>query len=125
MNAASGPEGPQGPTPRREIGMRNAELEDRGDRGTAAGSRQKLDAGIQRTAVGGQRIEVGIQGTEHKSVKAAAVKKVTATGKQMAGTKSRKIDAREQRAENAPLQQRTQAGKRPAESKKQKRKVTI
>ena len=105
--------------------MRNAELEDRGDRGTAAGSRQKLDAGIQRTAVGGQRIEVGIQGTEHKSVKAAAVKKVTATGKQMAGTKSRKIDAREQRAENAPLQQRTQAGKRPAESKKQKRKVTI
>jgi len=25
MNAASGPEGPQGPTPRREVGMRNAE----------------------------------------------------------------------------------------------------
>ena len=103
--------------------MRNAELEDRGDRGTAAGSRQKLDAGIQRTAVGGQRIEVGIQGTEHKSVKAAAVKKVTATGKQMAGTKSPKIDVREQRAKNIPLKQTTKGGTRKAEAKVQKREV--
>ena len=105
--------------------MRNAELKDRGDRGTAAGSRQKLDAGIQRTAVGGRRTEVAGQRTAvggqkavPKSLKTAAVKKVAATGKQMAGAKRRKIDIREQRAENAPLQQRTQAGKRPAESKK-------
>jgi hypothetical protein len=48
-----------------------------------------------------------------------------AAGKPMAGAKSRKIDVRKQRAGNAPLQQRTQAGKRPAEIKKQKRKVTI
>jgi hypothetical protein len=157
LNVASGPEGPQGPTPRREVGLRpagvrgayapegmrppahgglrpggNAELKDSGDRLTAAGSRQKLDAGIQRTDVRGQRTEVGGRRTEvagqktvPKSLKTAAVKKVAATGKPMAGAKSRKIDVREQRAENSPLKQTTRAGKRQAEIKEQKRKVTI
>jgi hypothetical protein len=53
------------------------------------------------------------------------VKKVAATGKQMADAKSRKIDVREQRAENSPPKQTTQAGKRQAGIKEQKRKVTI
>ena len=104
-----------------EVGMRNAEIKGRSGQVRAvraAGSRKKTGAGIQRTEVGGQK-------TVPKSLKTAAVKKVAATGKPTAGAKSRKIDVRKQRAENAPLQQRTQAGKRPAESKKKKRKVTI
>jgi hypothetical protein len=53
------------------------------------------------------------------------VKKVAATGKQMAGAKNGKIDVREQRAENAPLKPATQTGKRQAGIKEQKRKVRI
>jgi hypothetical protein len=53
------------------------------------------------------------------------VKKAAAAGEQMTGAKSRNLDVREQRAENAPLKQTTHAGKRQAETRKQKKKVTI
>jgi hypothetical protein len=117
----------------------NTKLKASGDRVTAAGSRQKLDdrqakaevAG-QRTAVRGRRTGVGRRRTEvagqkavPRSLKTAAVKKAAAAGEQMTGAKSRNLDVREQRAENPPLKQTTHAGKRQAETRKQKKKVTI
>ena len=131
LNAASGPEGP---TPRREDGMRKAEggrpkAEFKGSGAwlTAAGSRQRPDAGGQKTEVGGQK-------TEHKGLKTGAVKKVPAAGSQIAGDKSCKLDVREQRAEtighqrsrpSTPLKQTTQGETRKAGVKEQKRKVRI
>ncbi|MGB9437939.1 MAG: hypothetical protein WCB15_08360, partial [Desulfobacterales bacterium] len=107
----------------------------------AVGREQRADAGIQRAEVGGQRTEVGGRRTEvtgqktiPKSLKTAAVKRVAATGRPMAGDESRKIDVRGQRAKtigpqrsrpSTALNQAPQDGKQQAEIKKQKKKVTI
>jgi hypothetical protein len=58
------------------------------------------------------------QKTQHQSLKPGPVKKVAASGKQMTGDKSRKIDVREQRAETIPLKQTTKGVIRKAEIKK-------
>ena len=95
---------------------------------------RKMDAGQPKAEVEGPRTEVTGQKTVPKSLKTAAVKRVVATGRPMAGDKSRKIDVREQRAKtigpqrsrpSTPLNQAPQDGKQQAEIKKQKRKVTI
>jgi hypothetical protein len=154
LNAASGPEGLQGPTPRREGGMGNAELKGSGARVTAAGSRQEPAVGRQKrlnaegsrrkTEVGGQKTEgrrqrilnaegglrqaqtsrMGNAEFRGKGDQVAAV-----GGKQIAGDKSRKIEVREQRAETIS-QKRSRPSTalkqttRKAEIKEQKKKVT-
>ena len=159
LNVASGPEGPQGPTPRREGGLRpagvkgacapegmrppppkglrpgeKAQVADGRNQLPAVGREQRADAGIQRTEVGGRRTEVTGQKTVPKSLKTAAVKRVVATGRPMAGDKSRKIDVREQRAKtigpqrsrpSTSLNPAPQERKRKAEVKEPKRKVRI
>jgi len=113
-----------------EVGGQRTEV---GGRRTEVVGRRTEVAG-RRTEVGGPRTEVTRQKTVPKSLKTAAVKKVAATGRPMAGDKSRKMDVREQRAKtigpqrsrpSAPLNQTPQDRKQPAEIKKQKRKVTI
>jgi hypothetical protein len=71
-----------------------------------------------------RKIDAGQRKTQHKRLKPEALKKVAAADKQMTGDKSRKIDAREQRAETTPLKQTTKGGTRKAEIKERKRKVT-
>jgi hypothetical protein len=101
---------------------------------------QKTEVGGQRTDVGGQKPDAGIQKTEvggkkteHNGLRTGAVQNVAAAGQQRSNVKIHQIGVREQRAEtirhqrsgpSTPLKQTTQGEARKAGVKEQKRKVT-
>ncbi len=117
LKVASGPEGSQGPTPRREGGLRRAQASRmRNAEGEGRDDQMKVENGMRKAKLDGSRNQL------------------PAAGNQMAGNQSRKMDVREKGAEtirhqrsrpSAPPKQTMEGGTRNAQIKKQKRKVTI